>query len=348
LSVLAVIVFLLGTSGATYAQLASDRVGGQQQLPADLNLVPDDTVQLISLTLGKPWNGAEAESLKRVSSLHPVIPSYHLKDLTANLGVEADNIERLIQLSTPNEQVAIVTTIRQYDREKVLAAFVPDAAKMNAGGKEYFHSGQRANSIHFVDDRTLLLGLGQDLQGFLSRPSPAKRDKSLGAAIRSAANGAPIVVYVGAPAIRSIAEDQKLSDSDFASLASASAWQIVAEVKDGLTIKLFADFANADEAANSQAALRLIGEKLASLMPFLQQNMVPFLGNQEAQFPGAGELAPKMSTAIDATAEALKKISVRSKDTRAGAQINIATDEPLTTAVLLLTLTPRAQLQPGP
>jgi hypothetical protein len=341
------LAFVLTQVALLSAQQGAIAVPAQKPLPPDLALVPADTVQLVAFTLGQPWNGAEADSLKRVSSIHPVIPSYHLKDLPANLGVEAENVERMIQLSTPAEQTALVTTIKPYNREKVLAAFVPRAAEKSAGGKTYYHSDTSGNHLYFVDDRTLLLGMGQDLQGFLAREPADNRHDSLEFALRTIASGAPVVVHVGASGVRAFSADQQLAEGEFATLAKASAWHIVAEPDNGLTIRLLADFENAEDAANAKRELTVIGDKLSAIMPFFKQNMVPFLNNQEAQFPGASELAPKMSAAIDGATDALKQITVRSKDRHAGAQIVIATEEPLTTALLLLTLTPRAQAQPG-
>jgi hypothetical protein len=142
-----------------------------------------------------------------------------------------------------------------------------------------------------------------------------------------------------------MSNDLRLNDGEFAPLAKAKAWRIVAEADAGLRIKLLADFANEKDATDSKAALQLIGEKLTALMPFYKENMIPFLNQQQAEHPGAGELATKMTGAIDAASQALKAMEVRSRGNLAGAQIFIKTEEPLTTAVLLLTLTPRAGVE---
>jgi hypothetical protein len=298
---------------------------------------------LISFVLGEPWNGAESESLKHISRLHPVIPSWELRELPTNLGIQLDNIERMFQLSAAADEVALVTTRQPYDRDKVLSAFVPAAVEKSAGGKRYFYSDKSKNSVIFLNERTLVLGVGRDLQSFLNRPTLPKPDPSLDSALRAIENGAPFVVYHGPTMVRSMATAQRLTDGPYAALARAQAWQIIAEIDKGLSIKLLADFANEKDAADSTAALTLIGEKLTGFMPMMKANMVPFLKAQDGQYPGASELAPKMASAIDAATEALKAANVQSKNNRAEAQIVIKTDEPMTTAVLLLTLTPRAQ-----
>jgi hypothetical protein len=336
------LILLLGSRMAIWAQQAPSRSPAAVDLAPDLAMVPADTIQLISFNLGQPWNGPEAASLKRISSVHPVMPTWALREIQANVGVEPDNIERMIQLSTPTRPVSFIRTRMPYDREKVLAAFVPAAVQKSAGDKQYFSSGQNTNSLFALDERTLILGVGQDLATFLSSQAPPQRDASLDYALKKIQSGAPVVVHAGPRVVASFAADLRLSDGPYAALAKAHCWQIIAELENGLTVKLIADFASKEEAANSVDAFKLIGAKLTDLMPFMKTNMIPFLQGQEREFPGSSELATRMSTAIDRAAEALKAIDVRAVNNRAGAQIQIKTDEPLTTAVLLLTLTPRA------
>src|SRR5687767_12894938 len=70
---------LLGFAALSWAQQAPSRLPPASELPPDLALVPANTVLLISATLGELWNGQEAASLKRISSVHPVVPSWWLR-----------------------------------------------------------------------------------------------------------------------------------------------------------------------------------------------------------------------------------------------------------------------------
>jgi hypothetical protein len=312
------------------------------ELPADLAVVPSDTALLLCFDLTRYWTGAEAESLKRLSNTHPVVPTWWFRDMPAATGVQPENIVRMMQFSGPFEAVSVLTTRQPYDRAKVLAALAPEAAEKSAGGKIYFHSAKSKNSVFPLNDRTLLIGMGNDLQGFLARNAPLQRDESLDRALIAAVNGAPIVIHAGPAFIKSIVADQHMREGPLEPLARAHAWQIIAENNKRLTIKLLADFATNDQAAKATPALKIIREKLSNLIPFYKSNMTPSLKEQAAQYPGAKELGPKMTAALDATSEALKHVDFRSLNNRAGAQIEIDTNEPLTTAVLLLTLTPRA------
>jgi hypothetical protein len=342
LRVLSAFVIVSATICVTCAQHVATSLPKSIDLPSDLALVPADADQLIVINLGDAWNGAESESLRRISSAHPVVPSWHLRDLPAKSGLDADNISRMLQFNARNNTVRVVTTRQPYDRAKVLATLVPDPIEKSAGGKRYFYSAKGSNSVLPLNERTLMLGIGEDLQGFLTARARPARNTSLDNALQAAKKGAPFVLYAGPNMVRALAEDQHVADGPYAALAKSNAWLFIAQPTNGLTIQIIADFANDEDAANSKPAISLVGEKLLGLMPFYKTNMLPFLEQQATQYPAAPELAPRMANAIDATADALKEIRVETKNNRAGVQIVIKTDEPLSTAVLLLTLTPRA------
>jgi hypothetical protein len=340
------LVVLLVVTAAGFAQPRPASEFDPTKLPPDLALIPADAIQFIAFTLGDAWSGAEAESFKQVSSLHPVVPSWALKELPTKVGIEADNVERFTMVTLPTEAVILIRTLRPYDREKVVAALVPEAVERTAGDKSYLHSENSKNSLHVLDDRTLLLGLGIDIKSFLTRPVPQQRDFSIDNAIKALNAGAPIVLHAGPPLVRAVSDQMKLADGEYAALSKAHAWQLLTQANDdGLTIRLLADFRNEEDAAQCTGALNQIGAKLIGYLAFSKESMTKFFKEQNKDYFGASELAPKLKTAIDATIEALRKVSVRSVRNRAGAQVVIKTDEPLTTAALLLTLTPRAPVQ---
>jgi hypothetical protein len=335
----AILCPIVGQAAEPSAQPASART---TELPPDLAIVPPDTALLLCFDLSNYWTGPEAESLKRISNTHPVVPTWWLRDMPAATGLAPENVVRMMQFSGTFPSVSVVTTREAYDRAKVLAALAPDAAQKSAGGKTYFQSAKTRNSVFPLNDRTLLIGMGNDLQGFLSRSAAAQRDESLDRALAAAKNGAPIVIHAGPDMVRKIAADQKMQNGRFASLATAHAWQIIAEADKDLTISLLTDFATKEEADKSTAALKSIGQSLTSMIPFYKSNMTPFLTQQSANYPAVKDLIPKMTAALDSAAEGLKTIQVASKNNRSGAEVKIKTGEPLTTAIMLLTLTPRA------
>jgi hypothetical protein len=262
-------------------------------------------------------------------------------------GLPPENVVRMMIFATPAESVAAITTREPYDRPKVLAAFAPNAIQKTVAGKTYYQSTKANNSVFPLNERTVILGMGQDLQGFLSRAASPERDQSLDRALTAIKKGAPLVIHAGPAFIRRTAADQRMPGGPLESLAKAHSWQIVAENNKRLTIKLLADFATNEEADKSTPALKIVGNELSNLIPFYKSHMTPFLKEQEKQYPGAKELALEMATALDAASAGLKHLDVRSLNNRAGTQIDIDTNEPITTAVLLLTLMPRAAKQPN-
>jgi hypothetical protein len=312
------------------------------KLSPDLAVVPPDTGFLVALNLTKYWDGSEAESLKRLANSHPVVPSWSLRDLPTYTGLQPENVVRMMNFTVAKDAVTTIATKQPYDREKVLNALAPEAVQKSAAGKSYYYSNKSKNAVQLLDDHTLVIGMGHDLAGFLARPALTERDASLDRVLLASQQGAPFVLHAGPNFIRAFAGEKDIPHSPLSAMATARAWQIIATIGQQLTIDLRADFATKEEAEKSTAALALIGEKLTGMIPFYRSHMDPFLKEQEAQYPNARDLASDLSTAFDATAAALKAIQITSAENSGNARIEIKTDKPATTAVLLLTLTPRA------
>jgi len=314
-------------------------------LSPDLAVVPAETNYLVAINLTRYWNGPETESLKKLADSHPVVPSWSLRDLPTYTGLQPENVVRMMQFTAATEAITTISTSQPYDREKVLRALAPEAVEKSAAGKTYFYSSKSTNAVYFLDDQTLVIGMGHDIAGFLSRPASTGRDPALDRVLLASHEGAPFVLHAGAAVVRSIATEKNMQQGPYAPFAQARDWQIIATIAKQLTVDLRADFNTKEEALNSAPAFKLVTQKLADLVPFYRAHMSPFLKEQEAQYPGARELAAELSATFDATDAALKAVQITSTEKSAVARIEIKSDKPATTAVLLLTLTPRAEKQ---
>jgi hypothetical protein len=315
------------------------------ELPADLAIVPADTDQLLSINFGAYWTGPEAESLKRLASTHPVVMTWSLKEMTAQIGVDAENLERVLMIRTRSDVVVAATTRQPYDSMKVLATLVPNAEEKSAAGKKYVYSPTTKNSVYLLNERTFVASFGSDLQSFLNMPAPSKRDAAFSRIAAAIAGGAPFALQVGPAFVRSFAADQKMQGGPYDALAKAQDWEIIAAIDKGLTIKLAADFATKEEADAANAPFKLIGDKLSWYLGMSKTQMAPFLQQQAQEYPNAKNLAPQFDKVIDAATDGLKTIQVTSDKNRAEATVVIKTDQPIATTVLLLTLSPRGAKQ---
>jgi hypothetical protein len=255
--------------------------------------------------------------------------------------LQPENIVRASMFKSGEATMGVVATKQPFDRKKILDALAPNAEQTLAGNKPFFQSANTGNAVYFLDDRTMVTGPRRDLSAFLTRADSPERNTQLDRALLASQQGALLVVQAGQGTIRSIAADQKMQNGPLAPLIAANEWQIMATCDKPLLVELRAVFATNDEAQKAAEPIKIIVAKLRELGPFYKANMEPFLKEQSTTYPGAKNLAPQLNGAIDAADEALKAVRVETAGNEATARIEINSSEPVTTAVLLLTLMPR-------
>jgi hypothetical protein len=118
---------------------------------------------------------------------------------------------------------------------------------------------------------------------------------------------------------------------------------VTAEANQGLTITLRAEFADAERAAAAEAALQFVLAQLEQYFQAAREGMLPLFDAQAKEYPQAPEAKPFMADALSAARDAVAKRDVTVKGRTTEAVIRIATDRPAVTAVMLLTLLPRAK-----
>lgn len=323
--------------------------------PADPHsqFVGGKPVVLVVSDFGKYWRGPERESLRKISALHPIVPSWWLKDLPAQIGVEADAVERISLVMQPTisgigvagmRPVTIVTFAESQHVDALLAKMISEPEKKVVGERTVLRNDSIAACR--VVDRSLLIGTPASVEGILSGATE-KLDEAWLSFLpnyqRTLLAAIQIDFTYFAGGLQSLA-----GRPPFAPLLNAQRVRITLDVdKANLRITLRGEFADAAAATKAVDPLKAVA---AGFDGYLQSAAVEFpkmLAVQATQYPRSGELSPILVAAIEAVRKAIAKAEIKSEGSAAELTLNVATDTPATDAFLLLTLMPRAAKQPG-
>jgi hypothetical protein len=110
---------------------------------------------------------------------------------------------------------------------------------------------------------------------------------------------------------------------------------------------LRATYADEKHAEAGVEGMKEFVEALRRYMETSQGEMTKFFAVQETKFPGSKALGERLNAASAQAETALRDAQVERRGAVVEAQATIATKEPVTTAVLLSTLLPRAKKSPG-
>jgi hypothetical protein len=268
----------LGYAGVIAAFVLLPR--GKGSLPADLALVPPDAIGFVSVRLGDVWNSEDAADLRKMAKDHPLAGSI-LKELEEKTGLTLADVERFVVLilevnpeSTP--PIGTITTVKPFNRDKLLPALVPDAKERKVGDKVYFTSGMAPLAVHFVDDHTLVLGPAPKLESFLGKV-PAKRiEGPLTDPLREASGKHAVVLGFNPGALPAALKQQvPLQAELFRPLLDAKAATLTLDLdKNGVDLGLRFAFANEDEGKKGEEALGKGLELAKVVLPPLIEGMI--------------------------------------------------------------------------
>jgi hypothetical protein len=340
---------LLGALAGGLALRAADEARpAKAELPADLALVPPDAPGFFCFQVGPYWHGSEAEALKKIAQAHPVVITSWTQDLEKHIGLPVADLERAVvffaDLGKMGDFVAVLTTRKPFDRDKVLGTLVPDAKETKAGAKTYYTSEENPHGVAIVNNRTFLVGRAEVVRSFLARPA-ATGAGPLGEAIRAAAGKHLLVVGMVPTAFSAAVKNAGPQGKPFVPLMKANSWQIVVEADKDLRLNLRMTFASEEMAKEGQAALRAVWPPLGNYFEFCEKQMPPFLERESAKYPGVKDLAPRLEKTLQSARAGLKAFTTERKGTTVQGSVRVKTDEPVTAFVLLLSMAPRPAKQ---
>jgi hypothetical protein len=316
-------------------------------LAAEVQTAKDkDEVRLFSVALetGKYWNGPEAENLKKLSKSHPIVLTWWWAELEDKLGVAADKVERLaIVAMAESGTPCIIRTKEPIDRKAVLAKMAPGAEPTTIGDQPYWAAEKAEYAVAFADPRTLLLVPAVSAKRFLTRHAATVWCAERLAAPGDAATGKTLLALEVNP--RMLGDLLKPGDEraePFRPLEKARSLQMKMEVDKELRAILAAEFADEAAAERGLPAVQKVLEGLAFYFDMVQENMPKFAKVQETKYPGAPEMVESLLAAVRAAQAGVKDAKAVRNGNRVEAAVTIKTDRPVSAAVLLLSLMPRA------
>jgi predicted Zn finger-like uncharacterized protein len=268
-------------SGADIYTVVVAAPGAAKGLPADLNRVPRDALAFVSLRLADTLKRPIAAELRKQLQANSVLASY--KQL---LGLEVTNIERAVvvflALKPEVEGVALITTVKPYERERLLFMIAPEKRQIRAGTTSYYVGQKYPAAVHFLNDRTFVLGLGKDVKRFLERPIGKETSGPLSDALVAATG--PHTLVVGARPRLLIPIEKKDVPAPYQGylpLLDAKSATLSLDAGQDLRMDLRLVFANEEEAKKGQTAARqglgLIGLIFAQLPGQLKKSHPPSL-----------------------------------------------------------------------
>jgi hypothetical protein len=176
-----------------------DRKSGDKQpggLPADLAMVPGNSLGVISVRVADWWKGPWGQQVQQQAAALG-----GMEKLQQELGGWSPaDVERLtVVFPTRNAQevIALVTVNKPLDQGKILAQFVPGARPAEEAGQKYHSNGKLA--LSFEGERTVVVGPPGAFMAFLRRDPQPVSSGPLRDALQFAAEGKHQVVAAVVP-----------------------------------------------------------------------------------------------------------------------------------------------------
>jgi uncharacterized protein DUF1559 len=168
-------------------------------LPADLTKIPSDAVFLASVRLADLWKSDFSRSIRQ--KYDKEINEVASREFESRFGLPINQVERLtlvgLKAIAPEELLFFVSTVKAYDRDKVIAAG-EKGKEENYKGQTFYVKGKDW-AVYPLDKRALVYGKPSDIRGLIDHP--AKANGNLAASLRLAAGKHAEVYAVNVKAI---------------------------------------------------------------------------------------------------------------------------------------------------
>jgi Protein of unknown function (DUF1559) len=166
--------FLLAFLGDRFGWSAQDEPPSAPKaaLPADLERLPGDAALLVSIRVADVWNSDPVKIFRQQKAQEL---AEGLKMFQKEIGVPPEDIERATVVMTEFKSkgpLVFVTTIKPFDRAKILATVVP-GLKAEKRNEQIFFVSDKDQAVFILNDRTYALGAAETVRGYLDRPAAA-------------------------------------------------------------------------------------------------------------------------------------------------------------------------------
>jgi hypothetical protein len=295
----------------------------------------------ITVAVGKYWNGAEGKNLQRLAKGHPFVIASWATSAEDGIGVPTAQIERAAVAAVPDGMIYVVRTAKPFEQRKTVEKLIPKATATETKQGNTWTNDKTQCVVCLADGRTLIVAPPASARRLAQAPIVAWADEKL-SALGDPTSSKTLLAFRLSPSVVggfTKADDSRLEP--FRPLGDARSLGMKIEVDQGLQVTFSAEFADEKAAKLGQPALEKVLETLGKYFELAKTKMPEVLRAQHREYPGAKEVAEDLIRAIQAAQAGLRDTKVVRNGNKVEATIAIKTDQPVSTAVLLLSLMPR-------
>jgi hypothetical protein len=313
-----------------------------QQPAAPRAWIKSDSKLIVALEVAQYLDGAEVDKIAEISSLHPIVLSWWLGEAEKFAGVTRQDVTRVvISEELPAGFVFAVETTGEAPARQLIATLTPGAtAALTPLGPHT--AGDQYGLLQLDPHAVLVSSPPAAIEAVVERLTNAPAGTT--ALPPFAAGEAPPLVDVFLqPTFLTSLPGFEQAPPQLAALLEASALRVRFEPLDGeLTFRFVANYADETKAGAGVVALKFIAEQLTVYMDMCAENMPAALQGFEAEHPSAAKLKEPLLQAIAAAKAGLQAPTAETVGTTAHMVCRIKSAQPVTDAILLLSLAPRA------
>jgi hypothetical protein len=326
LALLAVTLWLVGSTTAPAPAAAP---GEADALPPDLDLVPRQDAQFLSVRVADLWYSDGSAGLRAREKEQPVLSEVFLEgtDLTF------DDFERVTILSTRAGTVYVTHGTGKLNRARVVKWLADAASRHKLRGRDYYINEESWTGVAFLDEQTFVCGPVNVVEDLFEQPRP-EGEGPLTPALRLAAGKHHVVFGLNLADALPEKDRPKLSTDTAFLEPLLHLRQGVATVDCGKELEMVLRGSFADDAAAREAVKAVRGAKELGLkhLPELR-DILEDITRDEAK-------ARDVRRSLEAAAAGLKDLDLGRDGTEVKVRLRVQAGD-LATLPALYFLTPR-------
>lgn len=319
----------------------------KEVVAASVAAMRGENLILGSLRLGQHWDGPEGATIKLVSEAHPLVVGSMLEAAAQAHDLKVAQVEEIVVgFSPPTTGVIIVVLDNEKAADALDGKLTPTDGEESIGGRKFATYSKTGSAKSRIDPRVLQVGKLDAVKELFGTDRP-RVAKEIAAAFLATAEKSNILTIDASPSVFEGQLGGDVSKTPFAKLFAAKRWRVTFHAEKGLRIVLRAECA--DEAA-AQAAVEPLQMCVGGLDTFLkmdEEQMPEAFRRKPVEYPRGPDVIPVMQRAFQETRKALGVSKAAAAGNVAEVTIAIETDRPVTTAVMLLSMLPRAEEKPA-
>jgi hypothetical protein len=319
---------------------ASSSVAQQPGATETARWIKADAKVIIVAEVARYLDGPEKERIAEISGLHPIVVTHELSNAEAFSGLKPGEVARIVvSEELPAGFVFAVETVKPGQAEGPLSQKLTPGATPAAVAPGRHYAGDQFGLLA-LPSQVVLASTPAVMQDVVTRLSSTPEQTT---ALPEFAGADPALVDIFVrPSVLAGRPELAALPPQAAALLKASAWRVRFEPGKSLTFRCIAEYADEATADAGVESLKFIAAQLALYMDMCEQNIPPALEGFAKEFPGAEKLAPPFIQVLHAAKAALQAPQVTREGTTATMVCDIASDHPVSDAILLLSLMPRA------